>query len=200
MAAGMRGGEAVRGGGDEPAAGDPGRLVRADARRNVEALVQAARRMFEAEGVDAPMRQIADAAGVGVGTLYRHFPRRADLIVAVFRHEVEACAEAAALLAAAHPPAEALRLWVDRYVALIAAKRGLAGALHGDEAAYEGLPAWFEARLSPALDGLLRKAGGRGGAADLLWAIASLCVPPRHGDTARSGRMIALLLEAVLGA
>src|ERR1041385_8997286 len=71
------------------------RRVRADAQRNIEALLQAALTVFATSGVDAPVREIADKAGVGIGTLYRHFPQRADLIAAVFRHEIDACADAA---------------------------------------------------------------------------------------------------------
>ena len=67
---------------------------RVDARRNEQALLDAAAAAFVAAGVEAPVRDIAARAGVGVGTVYRHFPTRADLVVAVYRHQVEACAEA----------------------------------------------------------------------------------------------------------
>ena len=67
---------------------------RADARRNEQALLAAAAAVFVTSGVDAPVRDIAARAGVGMGTIYRHFPTRADLIIAVYRHQVEACAEA----------------------------------------------------------------------------------------------------------
>ena len=67
---------------------------RVDARRNEQALLDAAAAAFVASGVEAPVRDIAARAGVGVGTVYRHFPTRADLVVAVYRHQVEACAEA----------------------------------------------------------------------------------------------------------
>src|SRR3984957_8867121 len=93
------------------------RLVRADARRNTDALLEAALAVFAASGVDAPVREIAVRAGVGVGTLYRHFPDRSDFIAAVFRREIDACADAAPLLAAEHEPGEALARWIQRYVA-----------------------------------------------------------------------------------
>ena len=67
---------------------------RADARRNASALLDAAAAVFVTSGVEAPVRDIAARAGVGVGTVYRHFPTRADLVVAVYQHQVEACAEA----------------------------------------------------------------------------------------------------------
>ena len=82
--------------------------VRADARRSLAALLEAAKHVFAASGVDAPVRMIAEKAGVGVGTVYRHFPRRSDLIVAVFRNEVDACADAAAVMSTRYPPGEAL--------------------------------------------------------------------------------------------
>ena len=66
---------------------------RADARRNEQSLLGAAAEVFVVSGVHAPVRDIATRAGVGMGTIYRHFPTRADLIVAVYRHQVEACAE-----------------------------------------------------------------------------------------------------------
>src|SRR5271165_7160417 len=75
----------------------PDRRVRADAQRNLDALLRAAKAVFLTSGVDAPVREIAEKAGVGLGTLYRHFPQRSDLIVAVFRNEVDACADAASV-------------------------------------------------------------------------------------------------------
>ena len=187
-------------------AADGRRPVRADARRNIKALLKAAMTVFATSGVDAPMREIAEQAGVGVGTIYRHFPVRADLIVAVFRHEVDDCAEAAAALAAAHPPWVALRGWVDRYIALVTTKRGLAAALRSGDPGYDGLPAYFENRLGPALDGLLKAAAAAGEirgdvkAWDLLWAIAGLCGPRRVGDAEVARRMIDLLLDGLRAA
>jgi AcrR family transcriptional regulator len=177
--------------------------VRADARRNLQLLLDTAMTVFAKSGVDAPMREIAARAGVGVGTIYRHFPKRADLIVAVFRHEVDSCADAAPALAAQNRPEEALTRWVDRYIDLVTAKHGLAAALQSGDAAYEGLPAYFENQLSPALDGLLKAAAAAGSirsdvnAWDLLWAIAGLCAPRRTGDATLARRMIALLLDGL---
>src|SRR6187402_1936808 len=71
------------------------RRVRSDAQRNIDALLEAAKDVFATSGVDAPVREIAEKAGVGLGTLYRHFPQRSDLIAAVFRREMDACADAA---------------------------------------------------------------------------------------------------------
>ena len=122
---------------------------RADARRNTDALLQAATTVFARDGVDAGVRQVAEQAGVGVGTVYRHFPQRSDLIIAVFRREVDACAEAAAALAAEYPPGEALARWMQRYVDFILTKRGLAAALHSGDAAYAPLPDYFNAGCDP---------------------------------------------------
>ncbi|MDL2404050.1 TetR/AcrR family transcriptional regulator, partial [Rhizobium mayense] len=103
--------------------------------------------VFAEAGMDVPIREIADRAGVGVGTLYRHFPTRSDLVVAVFRKEVDGSVEAAKTLAAEHPPGEALERWVERYVDFIAAHRGLAAAFNSGDPALEGLPAHFQERL-----------------------------------------------------
>src|SRR5947208_15378139 len=108
----------------------PSRPVRADARRNTDALLDAALAVFATSGVDAPVREIAEKAGVGVGTVYRHFPQRADLIAAVFRREMDACADAAPILAAEYAPFEALANWLQRYAVFVGTKRGLANALH----------------------------------------------------------------------
>ena len=87
--------------------GSSARSKRKDARRNQQTLLDAAAAVFVASGVEAPVRDIAAKAGVGMGTIYRHFPTRADLVIAVYRHQVDACAEAGpALLAASSPTAD----------------------------------------------------------------------------------------------
>ena len=136
--------------------------LRSDAQRSLEALLRAAKEVFATSGVDAPMREIAARAGLGVGTVYRHFPSRADLIAAVFRREMDACADAAKTLAEQHGPFEALALWMQRFAAFFATKRGLAGALHSGDAAFEALPAHFDRRLRPALESLLASAAAAG--------------------------------------
>src|SRR5882672_7237461 len=112
------------------------RAIRSDAQRSMNALLEAALAVFATSGVDAPVREIAEKAGVGIGTVYRHFPQRADLVAAVFRHEIDACADAAAHLAAEYGPGEALARWMQRYTAFIATKRGLATALHSGDPAF----------------------------------------------------------------
>ena len=179
------------------------RPVRADARRNIDALLRAARKVFDVSGVDAPVKEIADRAGVGVGTLYRHFPKRPDLIKAIIRKEVDACAEAASLLAAKHSPAEALALWMQRLVDLVATKRGLAGALHSGNPAYQSLPDYVLGRLTPALQGLLDAAAAAGTirtdveAPELLLAGMRVAAPASDGDIALARRMVALMVDGV---
>ena len=127
-----------------------GRPKRADARRNEEALLEAAAAVFVKSGVDAPVRDIAAEAGVGMGTIYRHFPTRADLVIAVYRHQVEACAEAGpALLASSSTPHAALTRWVGLFVDFLTTKHGLAAALQSDSARFETLHAYFLDRLVP---------------------------------------------------
>jgi AcrR family transcriptional regulator len=105
------------------------RVRRADARRNVELLVAAAREAFAANGANAPLDDIARSAGVGAGTLYRHFPTRLALVEAVYRDSVERLCAEGAHLAATEPPAEALVEWLRGFVTVVAEKRGLAAAL-----------------------------------------------------------------------
>ena len=178
--------------------------IRPDAQRSVDALLQAAKTVFATSGVDAPVREIAEAAGVGIGTVYRHFPQRSDLVAAVFRREIDACADAAPELAAAYPPFEALVKWFDRFVGFIATKRGLAAALHAGGVAYDGLPAHRNQRLVPALRGLLESAVEAGDvrpgidASDLLNAVGSLYMAVRDDNAAEAaGRMVALLIDGL---
>jgi AcrR family transcriptional regulator len=176
------------------------RRVRADAQRNIDALLDAAKAVFATSGVDAPVREIATRAGVGVGTVYRHFPQRSDLVVAVFRYEVDATAEAAATLAAEYPPAEALAGWLRRFTGFIATKRGLAAALHSGDPAFNPLPAYFDEHLRPALESLLRAAVAAGEVRadvepdDLLDAVRSLAA---SGRPDQSQRMVDLFIDGL---
>jgi len=179
------------------------RRRRADAQRNVDALLAAAKTAFAASGVDAPAREIADLAGVGVGTLYRHFPTRTDLVVAVLEREIDACADAAAALAAELSPAEALGAWLDRYTEFLKTKDGLATALQKGEPAFEGLAEHFWQRLGPALESLLDAAGKSGeirtdvDARELLSAVGSLCLPVPGASAGYSRRMVGLLVDGL---
>ncbi|MFD4511284.1 TetR/AcrR family transcriptional regulator [Streptomyces sp. NPDC058457] len=107
----------------------PRRALRADAQRNEDRLLEAAAAAFARQGADASVKDIARAAGVGVGTLYRRFPSKELLIEAIYREEVQRLCEAAPDLTAVLPPAEALRTWMERFIDFMAAKHGMAEAL-----------------------------------------------------------------------
>jgi AcrR family transcriptional regulator len=179
------------------------RRPRADAQRNIDSLLEAAKKVFGTSGVDAPAKEIADLAGVGVGTLYRHFPQRSDLVKAVFQREVDACADAAPALASAHRPGVALEKWLHRYTEFLATKRGLAAALHSGDPAFDALPGYFMQRLGPALGSLLDAAAAAGeiradiSTEDLLSAVSNLCLPVSDEGAAYSQRMVALLIDGL---
>ncbi len=163
---------------------------RADARRNEQALLDAAAAVFVASGVDAPVRDIAAAAGVGMGTIYRHFPTRADLVIAVYRHQVDACAEAwPALLASSSTPHAALTLWIDLFVDFLVTKHGLAAALRSDQARFQTLHAYFAAaagEIPPGTD-----------AFGLLYAVGNLCAGVDGDPRYDARRMIGLLVAGL---
>ncbi|QJU52678.1 helix-turn-helix domain-containing protein [Herbiconiux sp. KACC 21604] len=138
------------------------RALRADARQNLDTLLAAARTVFARSGVDAPAREIATEAGVGVGTLYRHFPNRAELVTAVFTSEIDATAAEAAELLEKHPPGEALDLWITRFTRFVATKQGLSAALRSGDPAYDALPAQLMGKLGPAISSLLDAAVAAG--------------------------------------
>ena len=180
------------------------RQLRADAQRNIDSLIESAKALFMSSGVDVPMKEIADSAGVGVGTLYRHFPLRSDLISAVFKREIDDCAAEAPVLAASHPPDVALELWLQRYTGFVATKHGLAAALHSGDPAYSTLRVRFEQQVAPALGMLLDNAVAAGLVHDgedpveLLGAVANLSIPaPGVSDNSRAYRMVALLMKGL---
>lgn len=183
---------------------DPGGpRVRADARRNEDALLEAAKAIFAASGVDAPAREIAARAGVGVGTLYRRFPSRADLVIAVFKREVDACTAEATTLAASNPPGEALALWLRRFTKFIAAKRGLAQALHSGDPAFQALPDYFRQNFEPVLAGLLDAAVEAGAVRagiepyELLRAIGNLAAIKGAEPEGETPVMVELLIDGL---
>lgn len=188
---------------EEGAEAQQPRTKRVDAQRNLRSLLQAALDVFAESGVDAPVRAIAERAGVGVGTVYRHFPQRADLIVAVMKSQIDDCADAAATLAGEHEPGDALAHWMQRYVDFIVTKRGLSGALQSDSAAYAALPDYFYGRLRPALTSLLDKAVEQNvirpgyQADELLRAVATLCKAAPDEDTASTRKMVALIVDGL---
>jgi AcrR family transcriptional regulator len=174
-------------------------------RRDAQLLLDAAASVFVKSGVDAPVREIASRAGVGVGTIYRHFPTRPDLVVAVYRHQVEACADAGPrLLAESATPEAALRAWVSLFVDFLVTKRGLAGALQGTGADAHALHAYFVDRLVPVCGSLLEASLGKersAGPVDaytVLKGVGNLCISaaadPRYDADALVQRLISGVL------
>ena len=177
---------------------------RADARRNEKALLAAAAAVFVTSGVEAPVRDIAAAAGVGMGTMYRHFPTRADLVIAVYRHQVEACAEAGpVLLASGGSPHAALGRWVNLFVDFLATKHGLAGVLQPDSVGFAALHAYFLDRLVPVCAQLVAAAveadeiSADIDAYELMRAIGSLCVGADTDPRYHARRMVELLIAGL---
>ncbi|MCH6170332.1 TetR/AcrR family transcriptional regulator [Pseudonocardia alaniniphila] len=186
--------------------GHAARSKRADARRNEQTLLDAAAAVFVTSGVEAPVRDIAARAGVGTGTIYRHFPTRADLIIAVYRHQVEACAEAGpALLASSASPHAALRRWINLFVDFLVTKHGLAAVLQSDDAGFDTLHAYFLDRLVPVCAQLLDAAAGSGEirsdleAYELMRGVGNLCIGADSDPSYDARRMVELLV-AGLGA
>ncbi|MEV0624235.1 TetR/AcrR family transcriptional regulator [Nonomuraea sp. NPDC050404] len=177
---------------------------RADARRNEKTLLDAAAAVFVASGVEAPVRDVAAKAGVGVATIYRHFPTRADLIIAVYRHQVEALAEAGpALLTGGVTPHVALGRWIDQFVDFLVTKHGLAAALQSDEAGFEALHAYFIDRLLPVAAQLLEAASAAGEirsgieAYELLRGVGNLCIGAEHDSRYDARRLVELLIAGL---
>jgi AcrR family transcriptional regulator len=185
-------------------AGHAARPKRADARRNEETLLDAAAAIFVTSGVEAPVRHIAAKAGVGTATIYRHFPTRADLIIAVYRHQVEACAEAGpALLVNSSTPHAALARWISLFVDFLVTKHGLAEALQSDDAAFETLHAYFLDRLVPVCAQLLDAAATAGeilpdmDAYELLRGVGNLCIGADSDPRYDARRMVGLLIAGL---
>ncbi|MFE0730792.1 TetR/AcrR family transcriptional regulator [Streptomyces antibioticus] len=195
---------------DSPA-GEPGDLgkppprgKRADAQRNRQTVLTAAAEVFVTSGVDAPIRQIASRAGVGMATIYRHFPTRADLVTAVYEHQIEACAEAGpALLAEADRPFDALRAWIDLFTDFLVTKHGLADALQSDSDRFAALHAHFLDRLLPVCARLLDAAAESGDIQpgirpyELMRGIGNLCVGRDDDSDYDPRRLIAVLLRGL---
>jgi AcrR family transcriptional regulator len=148
-------------------------------------------------------RRRAGARHRGVGTVYRHFPTRADLVVAVYRHQVEACAEAGATcLAEAATPYAALVGWIDRFVDLLVTKHGLATALRDGER-FDALHAYFLDRLLPVFARLLDAAAASGEiradleAYEVLRGVGNLCIGADSDPRYDARRVVALLVSGL---
>src|SRR5205085_7382884 len=160
---------------------EPVRRPRADAVRNRERVLEAAKVVFSAGGPDASLEAVARRAGVGIGTLYRHFPTREALFEAVYRREVEQLGELADQLKSEAEPVEALRRWLRSNVEFVATKKGMAAALALAAHGYSELYAYSSDRLSKAVGGLLERAVAAGkirpdiGPEDVLRALIGMC-------------------------
>jgi len=184
--------------------GTPPPGKRSDARRNEETLLAAAATAFVTSGVNVPVRDIAAAAGVGVGTVYRHFPTRADLIVAVYRHQVEACADAGPiLLRDSNSPHAALADWINLFVDFLITKHGLASALQSDSSAFETLHAYFLDRLVPVCTQLLEAASAAGEvspdveAYGLMRGMGNICIGADTDPDYDARRMVQLVIAGL---
>jgi AcrR family transcriptional regulator len=181
-----------------------GRSLRADAQRNRDRLLEVAVRAFSQDGPDATLDAIAKEAGVGIGTLYRHFPTREALIETAYRSELARLCDAVPDLLLAMPPDEATRAWMDRYIDYMRTKRGMAGALRAVIASGGSPYAQSRDRLITAITALLR-AGAAAGAlradvepADVLASLSGVSLAagePAQRDQA--GRLLDLLMDGL---
>jgi len=175
----------------------PKRKPRADGLRNRERVLQAAKAVFAEGGPAGSLEGVAHRAGVGVGTLYRHFPTRQALFEAVYRREVEQLAELAEQLGTDLPPLEALRRWMHANVEFVATKKGMSAALAVAAHNSSGLTAYSMDRLGRALEILLRRAANAGAirgdisAEDILRTVVGLCYT--HDKPGWQGNVLRLL-------
>jgi AcrR family transcriptional regulator len=157
------------------------RKPRADGVRNRERVLEAAKIVFSAGGSDASLEAVAKRAGVGIGTLYRHFPTREALFEAVYRREVDQLSELAEQLRNAPEPVDALRRWLKANVELVATKKGMISALALAVQASSELYAYSFDRLTKAIRSLLDRAVAAGeiradiSPEDLLRALIGMC-------------------------
>jgi AcrR family transcriptional regulator len=135
-----------------------GRKPRADAQRNRERILEVAKQAFTKSGADTSLDDIAKQAGVGPGTLYRHFPTREELLKAVYRHELENLATAAEKLAETMPPVEALRAWLFLFVDAVAAKQIIAPALNTLVGDHKKVFEAYYAQMHEAIRRLVKRA------------------------------------------
>lgn len=160
---------------------DQTRKPRADAVRNRERVLEAAKVVFNAGGPEASLEAVAKRAAVGIGTLYRHFPTREELFEAVYRREVEQLSELAEQLKNAKDPVDALRRWLRSNVEFVATKKGMSAALALTFQSSSDLAAFSMDRLTKAIGSLLDRAVAAGemrgdvSPEDLLRALVGMC-------------------------
>ena len=178
------------------------RPLRADAKRNRDRLLAVAVRAFSQDGPDVPLDAIAREAGVGIGTLYRHFPTREALVEAAYRTELDKLCDAAPALLTTLPPDRALRAWMDRFVDYMTTKRGMAEALKAVIASGGNPYAVSRDRLLTAVGSLL-DAGIAAGvlradvpAADVLTSLSGVTLAATEREQA--GRLLDLLVDGLV--
>jgi AcrR family transcriptional regulator len=185
-----------------PEAGD--RTLRADARRNRDRLLSAAVRAFSQDGADVTLDAIAKDAGVGIGTLYRHFPTREALIEATYRSELARLCDAVPDLLQEMRPDEATRAWMDRYIEYMTTKRGMADALRAVIASGGTPYAQSRDRLITAITSLLQ-AGAAAGTlradvepADVLASLSGISLAAGEpAQRAQARRLLDLLMDGL---
>lgn len=180
------------------------RALRADAQRNREALLESAAQAFGERGTDASLEDVARRAGVGIGTLYRHFPTRDALVEAAYRRGVERICDAADRLLTEQPGDIALELWMRDFVGYIATKRGLAATLKIAADAHTDLFVYVHERIRAALSSLLDAAAQTGrirtdvDSADLIRALGGICMVSDQADWQdQARRLVALLMDGL---
>ena len=180
------------------------RKPRADALRNRERVLEAAKTVFSAGGPDASLEAVAREAGVGIGTLYRHFPTREALYEAVYRREVEQLSELAEELKGEAAPVEALRRWLRSNVEFVATKKGMAAALALAAGPPSELTAFSFERLTKAIGMLLQRAVAAGEVRaditpeDLLRTLVGMCMlHDQPGWQASVVRMLDVLVDGL---
>ncbi len=188
----------------EPAdAASADRRPRADAVRNRDLLITAAAEAFAARGADVPLEDIARNAGVGIGTLYRHFPTRESLVEAVYRHEIDVLCERADQLLESMPPEQALAEWMQLFVVHVATKRGMLSLLKPMLSTNPNFSDQTRGRATAAATKLLEagvaagtiRADVNGG--DLLRAVGGICMSTDQERSAASERLVGLLFDGL---
>jgi AcrR family transcriptional regulator len=180
------------------------RELRADAKANHERILEVAAAVFARDGSEATLKVIAAEAGVGIGTLYRRFESRNDLIEATYRHETEKLAEATPELLRRRTAVRALIVWMERFVDYMTTKHGMADALPEILGARDGLRDHSRAALVGAVQTLLEAGASDGtirtdvSSGDVLMALGGVAMITAHeSDRSLASRLIALLVEGV---
>jgi AcrR family transcriptional regulator len=180
------------------------RALRVDAQLNQDRILDAAAAAFAHDGADTSLKAIARDAGVGIGTLYRRFPTRDDLIEATYRNETDRLCERAPALLTQMPPRDALRAWMEAFVDYMLTKHGMAEALPGILAAREGLRLHSRTQLRGAIDTLLAAGVADGSvrhglsADDVMMALGGVTlIAANEAERELASRLVLLLIAGI---